>query len=165
MKGLSVADKNLLIRYLSMTDKTTSNIRQQEERNTTETLRNSLMVILTLIFVFLYAAAFSGKLDPLKDNALLLRFEPIIFLFIGYYLGRLPAWQSEKTLKDEITRQSQKADAAQYAKEKVQQERETLEEKIKNARTALRAIGVMKITASEQTKTEALKAVVSILDS
>ena len=34
------------------------------------------MVIVTLIFVLLYAAAFTGKFDPLKDNTMLLRLEP-----------------------------------------------------------------------------------------
>jgi hypothetical protein len=148
-----------------MTDKTTSKP-PTEERNIAGILRNYLMVILTLIFVFLYAAAFYGKLDPLKDNTMLLRFEPIIFLLIGYYFAWLPAYQSEKMLKDEITRQMQKADAAQYAKEKAQQERETLEEKIKNARTALQAI-VPATTADKSNiaQIKAFKAAFSILDS
>jgi len=137
-----------------MIDKTILNT-SPEKRNIAVTIRNWLMVLLTLLFVFLYAAAFSGNLDPLKDNTMLLRFEPIIFLFIGYYFGQLPARQSEKTLKDEITRQTQKADAAQYAKEKVQQERETLEEKIKNARTALRT----------EKQIDSIKAALGILDS
>ena len=49
----------------------------------------------------------------------------------------LPGQQNEKTLKEEIGRQTQKADAAQYAKERLQQVRESLEEKMKNVRTAL----------------------------
>jgi hypothetical protein len=101
-------------------------------------LSNLFMVILTLIFVLLYAAAFTGKFDPLKDNTMLLRLEPITFILIGYYFGRLPSRQNEQSLKDEIARQMQKADAAQYAKEKSQLEREMLEEKIKNARTAIK---------------------------
>jgi hypothetical protein len=128
-------------------------------------LKNSLMVILTLIFVFLYAAAFSGKLDPLKDNIMLLRLEPIIFILIGYYLGWFPWQQSEQRLKDEITHHRQKADALQFAKEKAEQERETLEEKIKNAKTALKTVVLMKINTNEQIRSEWLKAVISILDS
>ena len=147
-----------------MTDKTASNT-QQEEKKITQTLRNSLMVILTLIFVFLYAAAFSGKLDPLKDNTMLTRLEPIIFVIIGYYFGRLPAGQSEKMLKDEIARQTQKADATQYAKEKAQQEREILEEKIKNAKTALKMIALMETDEPKATQAKSVKAAVSILDS
>ncbi len=106
-------------------------------QNSTEGLRSWMMVTLTLIFVFLYAAALFGWLTPLADMTMITRLEPIIFVIIGYYFGRLPAQQTEKTLKGEIDRQIQKADAAQYTKEKVLQEREVLEEKIKNAKVAL----------------------------
>jgi hypothetical protein len=63
--------------------------------------------------------------------------EPVIFVIIGYYFGRLPAQQTEKTLKEEINRQTQKADDAQHVKERAQQTREALEEKVKNVRAAL----------------------------
>lgn len=65
------------------------------------------------------------------------RLELIIFVIIGYYFGRLPAKQNEKTLKDEIGRQTQKAEAAQHAKETALQSREALEEKMKNVSAAL----------------------------
>jgi hypothetical protein len=107
-------------------------------KSITAILKDSVMVILTLIFVLLYAAAFTGKFDPLKDNATLLCLEPVIFILTGYYLGRLPSQQNEQFLKGEIGRQTQRADAAQYAKEKAQQEREMLEEKIKNARMVIK---------------------------
>jgi uncharacterized protein YlxW (UPF0749 family) len=147
-----------------MTDNATSKT-PPEEKNIAGMLKKYLMVILTLIFVFLYAAAFYGKLDPLKDNALLLRFEPIIFLLIGYYFARLPVRQTEKTLKDEIARQMQKADAAQYAKEKAQQERETLEEKIKNAKTALMAVAQRETNEAANAQSKAIRTVAGILDS
>lgn len=159
------ARKYLFTKDFSMTDKTPSTA-LSENKNITETIRNSLMVILMLIFVFLYAAAFYGKFDPLKDNTMLLRFEPLIFLLIGYYFARLPARQSEKMLKDEITRQMQKADAVQYAKEKAQQERETLEEKIKNAKMALEAIvPAANADKSNLVQIKSLKAAIGILDS
>src|SRR6185369_8983329 len=96
-----------------------------------EILKDSMMVVLTIIFVLLYAAAFTGKFDPLKGNTMLLRLEPVTFILIGYYFGRMPSRQNEQSLKDEIARQTQKADAVQYAKEKALQKREMLEEKIK----------------------------------
>ncbi|HEY0426523.1 MAG TPA: hypothetical protein VGC76_01830 [Pyrinomonadaceae bacterium] len=133
-----------------MNEKNTTN-----RKSITEILKDSMMVILTLIFVLLYAAAFMGKFDPLKDNTMLLRLEPIIFILIGYYFGRLPSRQNEHFLKDEITRQTQKTDAAQYAKEQAQLEREMLEEKIKNARTALRT----------EDQTKSAKTAIGILDS
>jgi uncharacterized membrane protein YccC len=95
------------------------------------------MVALTLLFVALYAAALIGWLQSLPNEKMVARLEPIIFVIIGYYFGRLPAQQNEKTLKDEIGRQTQKADAAQHAKEQAQQSREILEEKVKNAIAAL----------------------------
>lgn len=102
-----------------------------------DALRNWVMVALTLVFIALYAAALTGWLEPLADEKMVTRLEPIIFVIIGYYFGRLPGQQNEITLKDEIGRQTQKADAAQHAKEQAQQARETLEEKVKNARAAL----------------------------
>src|SRR5437660_8535349 len=74
-----------------------------------DTLKNWIMVVLTLIFISLYGAALIGWLKPLADEKMVLRLEPIIFVIIGYYFGRLPAQQNEKTLKDEIGRQTQKA--------------------------------------------------------
>jgi hypothetical protein len=100
-------------------------------------LRNWVMTALTAAFALLYCAALLGWLRPLTDERAVARLEPIIFVIIGYYFGRLPAQQNERTLKDELSRQTQKADAAQHAKEQAQQAREALEEKIKNVRVTL----------------------------
>jgi predicted Co/Zn/Cd cation transporter (cation efflux family) len=102
-----------------------------------DALKGWVMVALTLIFVVLYAAALAGWLRPLPDEKMVTRLEPIIFVIIGYYFGRMPAQQNEKALKEEIGRQTQKADAAQHAKEQAQQSREGLEEKVKNARAII----------------------------
>lgn len=102
-----------------------------------DALKGWVMVALTLIFVVLYGAALTGWLRPLDDEKMVARLEPVIFVIIGYYFGRLPAQQNEETLKEEIGRQTQKADAAQHAKEQALQSREALEEKLKNARAAL----------------------------
>ncbi len=163
MKVITTENQNLFQKDFAMTDKTNSN--DPQEKSIVEILKDSMMVILMLIFVLLYAAAFTGKLDPLKDNTMLIRLEPFVFVLIGYYFGRFPARQSEKSLKDEITRQTQKADAAQYAKEKAQQERESLEERIKNAKTVLKAAAPGGKNTDLQTTVEALKTAVSILDS
>jgi hypothetical protein len=150
MKTLITENRNLLLENFTMTEKNNIN-----GKNVTGILNNSMMVILTLIFVLLYAAAFTGKFDPLKDNTILLRLEPITFILIGFYFGRMPSRQNEQSLKEEIARQMQKADAAQYAKEKALQEREMLEEKIKNVRAVIKT--------DDQTKTA--KATLGILDS
>src|SRR5215475_4010142 len=100
-------------------------------------LKNLVMVAIMGAFTLLYAAALTGFIKPFGDEKMVDRLEVIIFVIIGYYFGRLPGQQNEKTLKEEIGRQTQKADAAQYSKEQLQQIRESLEEKIKNVRTAL----------------------------
>lgn len=102
-----------------------------------EALKSWVMVALTLGFVVLYGLALIGKLKPLADTSVVARIEPIIFVIIGYYFGRLPAQQNELTLKKEIGRQTQKADAAQHAKEQALLSREVIEEKLKNVNSAL----------------------------
>jgi len=102
-----------------------------------EALREWVMVLLTLAFVVLYGLALVGKLKPLTDLSMVSRLEPIIFVLIGYYFGRVPGQQNEQSLKKEIGRQTQRADAAQQARETALQSREALDEKVKNARTAL----------------------------
>jgi choline-glycine betaine transporter len=102
-----------------------------------EFLKSCVMVGLTVVFVSLYVAALFGQIEPLKDASIITRLEPILFVIIGYYFGRLPAQANENTLKNEINRQSQRADASQQIKEKAQQEREVLEEKIRNVRITL----------------------------
>jgi hypothetical protein len=105
--------------------------------STTDVIKGWLMILLTVAFVVLYGLALMGRIRPLEDISIVSRIEPIIFVIIGYYFGRSPATQNERTLKDEITRQTQKADAAQYAKEQALQSREVFEEKLKNVNIAL----------------------------
>src|SRR5262245_29625888 len=100
-------------------------------------LRNWVMTAITSVFALFYGAALMGWLKPLPDERVVARLEPIIIVIIGYYFGRLPAQQNEQTLKGELSRQTQKADAAQYAKEQAQQAREAAEERMKNVRVAL----------------------------
>lgn len=96
-----------------------------------------MMLLLTLAFFALYAAVLFGSFKHLSDDRLITHLEAIIFVVIGYFFGRLPASLNERSLKEEVKRQLRRADAAQYAKEQLQQTREALEEKIKNVRTTL----------------------------
>jgi len=142
-------------------------------------LRGWVMVALTLLFVLLYASALIGWLKPLADEKLIVRLEPVIFVIIGYYFGRLPSQQNENTLKGELNRQRQRAESAQLAKEQAQQGREALEEKVRNAIAALVSATQGRISAfgaadgversGEQVKEEALRrsviATLSVLNS
>jgi hypothetical protein len=129
----------------------------QDENGPTEGLKDWIVIIVLVAFVVLYALAFSGKLDPFKDNSMLLRFEPVIFILVGYYFGRWPSRQSEKFFRDEIARQALKVDAAQHAKEKAQQEREGLEERLGNAQKVLRAVNITGERAERNAVTAAIK--------
>jgi hypothetical protein len=126
--------------------------KEREEKlsnpTTADSLKAWVMVALTFVFVLLYGAALLGLLKPLSDVTMITRLEPIIFVIVGYYFGRLPAQQNEKTLKDEIGRQTQKADAAQHAKEQAQQSREAVEEKLKNVRAILTKAPLQKSAAA-----------------
>jgi len=77
-----------------------------------------------------------------------MRLEPIIFVLIGYHFGRMPGQQNERSLRLEINRQTQRADAAQSAKEQALQSNEALEEKIRNVRTALGPEHNISVTSS-----------------
>lgn len=109
----------------------------KKKRNLLFWLKESFFVILTLVFIALYAAAFAGKLDPLRENTMLIRIEPVIFIIIGYYFGRHPSRQCEEALQAEIMRQHHIVQAAQIAKESLQTEHRRLEEKIENARKTI----------------------------
>lgn len=103
----------------------------------TDALRSWIMIFLTLSFVLLYAAALLGWFKPLADEKMAVRLEPIIFVIVGYCFGRLPSQQSERALKDEISRHAKKVDAVQDSKEHVLQTLAALEEKVKNVTTAV----------------------------
>lgn len=95
------------------------------------------MIIITLVFVILYIGALLGWLKPFSDITMVARLEPIIFTIIGFYFGRMPARENERNLREEIERQAKKSEADQLNREQIQQEREILEEKIKNVQTIL----------------------------
>ena len=158
----------------------TTRIEQQVpgEYDLSNALRSWVMVTLTLIFILLYASALIGWLKPLADEKMIVRLEPIIFVIIGYYFGRLPSQQNENTLKGEINRQTQKVDAAQHAKEQSQQAREALEEKMKNVRATLKSAtpglnardaaahsGVAGVAATDDAVRHSVTAALSILNS
>ncbi len=113
---------------------------------------DSIIVVLAMFFVGLYAAASVGKLDPLRDSTMLMRLEPIIFVLLGYCFARSSSRHVERALSAEIARQTNRADAAQFAKERANEEREVIEEKMRNARIAL---------VSEQNRAAAIRIIES----
>jgi len=69
-------------------------VEQFEAGRLAETFKEWVMIVLTFAFVILYGLALVGKLRPLADISIVSRLEPIIFVIIGYYFGRLPAQQT-----------------------------------------------------------------------
>ena len=111
-----------------------------------ESLRTWVMVGLTAVFVVLYVAALVGWIAPLPDNAVVLRLEPIVAVIIGYYFGRVPGEKNERTLKEGIKREENKAREAEQKKEQAQQQKaeaerttEALVQKVRDTRAALSA--------------------------
>ena len=99
---------------------------------------NGVLLVIASAFSAVYAAGLAGLIRPLPDATALIRLEPIIFLVLGYLFSRFPAQQNERVLRDEIDRTSKKVEIAQRLKEQADGEREAIEEKLRNARVALR---------------------------
>ncbi|HEX2081547.1 MAG TPA: hypothetical protein VHG08_27840 [Longimicrobium sp.] len=117
------------------TNTTTTNQNPPQESDVS--VRSWVMVGLTAVFVILYVAALLGWIPPLPDNAVVLRLEPIIGVIIGYYFGRVPGEKNEKTLKEEVNRQANKAKEAEQKKEQAQQEKTRAEQKVRDTRAVL----------------------------
>jgi hypothetical protein len=108
-----------------------------------ENLRTWVMVILTFLFVAVYLGALLGWIPgptAKQDPQTLGRIETILFVIIGYYFGRLPVAATEKTLKDQIHHQTGKAENAEQAKTEALQEKQGLQEKLKNTRATLSVV-------------------------
>jgi hypothetical protein len=103
-----------------------------------DSLKSWTMVIITLVFVILYALSIAevGKLTISAVKEL----QPIVFVIIGYYFGRLPAQQVESALKEQVRGQANNATAARNAERTAEVERGVFEEKIKNTRTILETV-------------------------
>ena len=119
---------------------------ESTESNVGETLRGWMLVALTAVFVALYTAALLGWIKPLPNDQVVVRLEAIIGVIIGYYFGRVPGEKNEKTLKEQVNREAQKAGEAEEKKEEAQRgenaahvDRAALEQKVKSAKAALTA--------------------------
>ena len=99
-----------------------------------------------LLGILYYIAVIGGFRLPIDISVI--KFEPILFVILGYFFGRLPARQQAHLLQQEIHWQSQRADAAQHAKEQAIQAQETVEERLKNVRIALDSMALIIPTES-----------------
>ena len=131
-----------------------------------EGIQGWVMVILTFIFLALYASALLGWLRPVSDVTMITRLEPLIFVIIGYYFGRLPSESTEHALALEMDRRSKLLEACQFSKEAVEKERDVAEEKARNVRTILCSPSAdLENGGDPQYLTAAVRTVVQIIDS
>ena len=101
-----------------------------------ESVKTWTILLITLVFVAVYVLAVVGAV---KVTDAMGNLQSIVFVIIGYYFGRLPSDKVESSLKEQVNAHSNAAAAARQSEKVAAVERETLEEKIKNARIALEA--------------------------
>lgn len=138
---------------------------EQDKQEWVEILKTWGMVFITLVFIVLYGVALIGKLKPMVDISVVSRLEPLIFVLLGYYFGRLPCQQNEGVLKNEIDRQTKRADAAHLARETALQSRDALDEKLKNVQTVLGSADAADKAMAKTHQSSAVTAALKILDS
>jgi len=79
-----------------------------------DTLKTAIAALLTVVFIGLYIYGIWGVWHgstPNNDKAITL-LQPIVYVIVGYYFGRMPSEKVEKQLKDEAKDKGQAADAA-----------------------------------------------------
>ncbi|HEU0079283.1 MAG TPA: hypothetical protein VFQ76_16630 [Longimicrobiaceae bacterium] len=166
-------------------DPARSNPDQNPPADPGDSLRSWVMIGLPAVFVALYVAALFGVIDPLPDNAVVLRLEPIVAVIIGYYFGRVPGEKNEKALKEAVSRETAKAKEEEQKKEKAQQEKTSaereaarLDQKVNSTRAALAGAagdvpqadaagieGTMRGSAAPPVGQDAVAAALRVLDS
>lgn len=101
----------------------------------TETVRTWTMLFITVVFVLLYGLTVIGVVTA--ANAMQ-NLQPIVFVIIGYFFGRLPSAKVESFLKEQVAYHANAETAAKQAEKKAAENTTKLEEKIDNALRALR---------------------------
>jgi hypothetical protein len=79
--------------------------------------KSMVIVVLTFVFVGLYIAAMFGRLGVSPDEKSIALLQPVVYVIIGYYFGRMPSEANEKRLQKEAdTKGAQAADATAKVK-------------------------------------------------
>jgi hypothetical protein len=75
-------------------------------------VKKTIIVVLTLVFVALYVIAIVGKTKWNSDKDAIQLLQPIVYVIIGYFFGRLPSEATEKSLRKEAQEKAQQANQA-----------------------------------------------------
>lgn len=102
----------------------------------TDSLKSWTMAVVTLVFVALYALSIAG-IGNLTSHALK-DLQPIVFVIIGYYFGRLPSQPVENALQEQIRSQGTREDAARSAERTAVADTAAFEERMKAAMAILK---------------------------
>lgn len=128
-----------------------------------DSLKSWTMVIITLVFVVLYALSLA-KVGGLVEGAIK-ELQPIVFVIIGYYFGRLPSEQVEGALAKQVRDQANNAAAGRNAERTAAVERGIFEEKIKNTKALLESGNPGPGTEALSQGTTPVEAAIRILNS
>lgn len=75
-------------------------------------VKTTVIVTLTVVFVGLYIAAMFGWTSWKPDGAAIPLLQPVVYVIIGYYFGRIPAEATERKLRSDVETNAQKANKA-----------------------------------------------------
>ena len=78
----------------------------------TELWRMRMVVTISILFVGLYAGASLGLIDGKPNADLLGVLQPVVWVIIGYYFGRVPGERVESRLKEQVDKSDAEARAA-----------------------------------------------------
>ncbi len=99
-------------------------------------MKKIVVVALTALFVVLYVLAIVGNRWSPNDSAVRL-LQPIVYVIIGYFFGRMPSEANEKAQRAETDRQAGNANAAREAERAGATKQARLETKIRGAQALL----------------------------
>lgn len=103
-----------------------------------ERWRTAMVVSISILFVLLYVGALLGWAGLAPNEQALRYIQPVVWVIIGYYFGRVPGERTESRLKEQADKSEAAADAAQKAAGKAKVRLTATEEKLAAVRNVLR---------------------------
>ncbi|MFL6373737.1 MAG: hypothetical protein ACJ73D_03620 [Pyrinomonadaceae bacterium] len=94
-------------------------------------LKEICVMILPAVLLFVYMGVSIGWIRPVPDPILLDRIGPLVFLVIGFWVGRLPADKAQQLLREQLNELQSRLDHGDQIKERALREREVAAERIR----------------------------------
>lgn len=80
--------------------------------NGEDPVKKTIIVVLTVVFVALYVTAIVGTSKWDSDTMAIQLLQPIVYVIIGYFFGRMPSEPTEKALRKDAQEKGKQADDA-----------------------------------------------------